>query len=107
MAARMVLNLSSGSRLDSTRVELATDLVIRDSTAPPPRRQTPHPGASRATTTRSSPPRTGNTTRENTDAGVADGLGHTSPGFSGTTPRPGLEESNAAKVNFPTLRGPE
>jgi len=41
MAARMVLRIAAGSRLDSNRVELATGLVVRESTAPPPRRSSP------------------------------------------------------------------
>lgn len=36
MAVRTVLNLSAGEDLDSPRVELATSLVVRGSTAPPP-----------------------------------------------------------------------
>jgi LacI family transcriptional regulator len=35
MAARMLLSLIDGEELDSTRVELATPLVVRSSTAPP------------------------------------------------------------------------
>jgi LacI family transcriptional regulator len=34
MAARMVLRMSGGERIDSPRVELATRLVVRESTAP-------------------------------------------------------------------------
>jgi LacI family transcriptional regulator len=34
MAARMVLRMSSGERVDSPRMELATRLVVRESTAP-------------------------------------------------------------------------
>jgi LacI family transcriptional regulator len=37
MAARMVLRMSSGERVDSPRVELATRLIVRESTAPPSR----------------------------------------------------------------------
>jgi LacI family transcriptional regulator len=37
MAARMVLRMSAGERIDSPRVELATRLVVRESTAPPRR----------------------------------------------------------------------
>jgi LacI family transcriptional regulator len=36
LAARTVLRLAAGERVESPRVELATDLVVRDSTAPPP-----------------------------------------------------------------------
>jgi LacI family transcriptional regulator len=36
LAARTVLRLAAGERIESLRVELATDLVVRDSTAPPP-----------------------------------------------------------------------
>ena len=36
-AARMVLDLASGTPLPSNRVELATELMVRDSTAPPGR----------------------------------------------------------------------
>ena len=36
MAARIVLRMSSGERIDSPRVELATRLVVRESTAPAP-----------------------------------------------------------------------
>ena len=35
LAARTVLRLAQGDRVESPRVELATDLVVRDSTAPP------------------------------------------------------------------------
>jgi LacI family transcriptional regulator len=35
LAARTVLRLVNGERIESPRVELATDLVVRDSTAPP------------------------------------------------------------------------
>jgi LacI family transcriptional regulator len=35
LAARTVLRLAAGERIESLRVELATDLVVRDSTAPP------------------------------------------------------------------------
>lgn len=35
-ALRTILRLANGESLDSHRVELATDLVVRDSTAPPP-----------------------------------------------------------------------
>jgi LacI family transcriptional regulator len=37
LAARMVLRLLAGERPESTRVEVASELVVRDSTAPPPR----------------------------------------------------------------------
>jgi LacI family transcriptional regulator, xylobiose transport system transcriptional regulator len=36
-AAEMVLTLASGRQLSSTRLELATTLIVRQSTAPPPR----------------------------------------------------------------------
>jgi LacI family transcriptional regulator len=36
LAARTVLRLAAGERVESPRVELATDLVVRDSSAPPP-----------------------------------------------------------------------
>jgi len=36
LAVHTVLRLVQGERLESTRVELATSLVVRDSTAPPP-----------------------------------------------------------------------
>jgi LacI family transcriptional regulator len=36
LAARMILRLAQGERLESPRVELATALVVRDSTAPAP-----------------------------------------------------------------------
>jgi LacI family transcriptional regulator len=36
LAARTVLRLAAGERIESLRVELATDLVVRDSTGPPP-----------------------------------------------------------------------
>lgn len=35
LAARTVLRLAEGDRIESPRVELATDLVVRESTAPP------------------------------------------------------------------------
>ncbi|MFJ6194782.1 LacI family DNA-binding transcriptional regulator [Micromonospora sp. NPDC092111] len=38
LAARTVLRLARGEKIESPRVELATDLVIRDSAAPPRRR---------------------------------------------------------------------
>jgi LacI family transcriptional regulator len=38
LAARTVLRLAQGEKLESPRVELATTLVVRDSTAPAPRR---------------------------------------------------------------------
>jgi LacI family transcriptional regulator len=37
LAARTVLRLARGERIETPRVELATDLVVRDSTAPPAR----------------------------------------------------------------------
>jgi DNA-binding LacI/PurR family transcriptional regulator len=37
-AARMVLTMAAGAELPQTRVELATSLVVRQSTAPPPAR---------------------------------------------------------------------
>jgi LacI family transcriptional regulator len=37
MAARMVLRMSTGERIDSPRVELATRLIVRESSAPPSR----------------------------------------------------------------------
>jgi LacI family transcriptional regulator len=37
LAARTVLRLAQGEQVESPRVELATTLVVRDSTAPPPR----------------------------------------------------------------------
>ncbi|MGW0436794.1 LacI family DNA-binding transcriptional regulator [Micromonospora sp. NPDC003197] len=36
LAARTVLRLARGERIESPRVELATELIVRDSTAPPP-----------------------------------------------------------------------
>jgi LacI family xylobiose transport system transcriptional regulator len=36
-AARMVLTLAAGKALSQPRTELATTLVVRDSTAPPAR----------------------------------------------------------------------
>jgi LacI family transcriptional regulator, xylobiose transport system transcriptional regulator len=39
-AARMVLALAAGEELSQTRIELATTLVVRQSTAPPPRAAT-------------------------------------------------------------------
>ena len=36
VALRTALRLAAGERVDSHHVELATDLVVRDSTAPPP-----------------------------------------------------------------------
>lgn len=38
VAARLVLDLAAGKQLTQTRVELATTLVVRESTAPPTRR---------------------------------------------------------------------
>ena len=38
LATRMVLQLIAGERPDTTRVEVASELVVRDSTAPPPAR---------------------------------------------------------------------
>jgi LacI family transcriptional regulator len=38
MAARTLLRVGRGERIESPRVELATELVVRDSTAPPRRR---------------------------------------------------------------------
>jgi LacI family transcriptional regulator len=35
LAARTVLRLAQGEKIESPRVELATELVVRDSTAPP------------------------------------------------------------------------
>jgi LacI family transcriptional regulator len=35
MATRMLLTLVSGEELETTRVELATPLIVRASTAPP------------------------------------------------------------------------
>jgi LacI family transcriptional regulator len=35
LAARTVLRLAQGEHIESPRIELATDLVVRDSTAPP------------------------------------------------------------------------
>ncbi|MFF3857208.1 LacI family DNA-binding transcriptional regulator [Micromonospora sp. NPDC002575] len=37
LAARTVLRLARGERIESPRIELATELVVRDSTAPPSR----------------------------------------------------------------------
>ncbi|MEQ4301486.1 LacI family DNA-binding transcriptional regulator [Plantactinospora sp. B6F1] len=37
-AARMIIDLAAGQSLDQHRIELATDLVVRESTAPPARR---------------------------------------------------------------------
>src|SRR5439155_22734803 len=39
MATRMLLTLAAGEELDTTRVELATPLVVRSSTAAPSRRR--------------------------------------------------------------------
>jgi LacI family xylobiose transport system transcriptional regulator len=39
-AAKLVLSLAAGQPLTQTRVELATTLIVRDSTAPPPERDT-------------------------------------------------------------------
>jgi LacI family transcriptional regulator len=36
LAARTVIRLASGESIESPRIELATDLVVRESTAPPP-----------------------------------------------------------------------
>jgi LacI family transcriptional regulator, galactose operon repressor len=36
VALRTALRLGAGERVDSHHVELATELVVRDSTAPPP-----------------------------------------------------------------------
>jgi DNA-binding LacI/PurR family transcriptional regulator len=36
-AARIVLRLASGAPVEQLRLELATHLVVRDSTVPPPR----------------------------------------------------------------------
>ncbi|WBB82304.1 LacI family DNA-binding transcriptional regulator [Micromonospora sp. WMMD882] len=38
LAARTVLRLANGEKIESPRVELATELVVRDSAAPPPGR---------------------------------------------------------------------
>jgi LacI family transcriptional regulator len=35
MAARLVLDIGQGETPETRRVELATDLIVRDSTAPP------------------------------------------------------------------------
>jgi LacI family transcriptional regulator len=35
LAARTVLRLVQGEQVESPRIELATELVVRDSTAPP------------------------------------------------------------------------
>ena len=35
LATRMLLRLIAGERLESTRVELATSLMVRESSAPP------------------------------------------------------------------------
>jgi LacI family transcriptional regulator len=39
VALRTALRLAAGERLDARHVELATDLVVRGSTAPPPAEQ--------------------------------------------------------------------
>jgi LacI family transcriptional regulator len=36
LAVRTVLRLMNGEQLESPKVELATEVVVRDSTAPPP-----------------------------------------------------------------------
>jgi DNA-binding LacI/PurR family transcriptional regulator len=36
-AARLVLRLANGEQPSQTRVELATELIVRESTAPPAR----------------------------------------------------------------------
>lgn len=43
MGARMLMSLINGEELDTVRVELATSLVIRSSTAPPTQTPTPTP----------------------------------------------------------------
>jgi LacI family transcriptional regulator len=47
VALRTALRLAGGERLDSHHVELATELVVRGSTAPPPRTAPDPPGARR------------------------------------------------------------
>lgn len=105
MAARMVLRLGGGSRLDSNRVELATALVIRESTAPPARRQTPHPGVSRATSLRASASKTvGPLTAHST---VAASGTPSAAGRPHHTPQSDLVPPGSAGASTPTLRGPE
>jgi LacI family transcriptional regulator len=45
MATRMVLTMAAGERIESPRVELATRLVVRESTAAPANAPAPAPAA--------------------------------------------------------------